>query len=238
MERPVFKRKEAAIVPVPGEETSAPYIYQNYIYSGQNVNKRSFRKIRIAYKKLAFDEHQCNLFVEKFDFDRTTESFIKKISYVFDEIELISNNQGRIIEIKNSAEILDRWIKCRDGLYVNHKGAVIETYFNIIDGLFSDQSQLIGFIEQNKMYGLYFNGMWGSANENYSGLYNATLYLTQRHPGSNEQLKVTLNSEQDENIGNWIFEDQRGLVQAEFLEMNHELMVKHELICLKPYLKW
>ncbi|WP_306349962.1 hypothetical protein [Flavobacterium sp. '19STA2R22 D10 B1'] len=90
-----------------------------------------------------------------------SEFMLRRISYIFDEISISVNREGRIVELHNLKEIRKRWIITETELRKDNKGTAIENYFKSIDKLLKNETEVIDFLSDYKMYGLYFHGYYG-----------------------------------------------------------------------------
>ena len=90
------------------------------------------------------------------------EYLIKQIGYAFDEIEIGVDSSGKIIRIYNKELLLFRWMKRRSELEKEYIGVYIQSYFMQIDFILETEQKLIDFLSSYKMFGLYFNGLFGN----------------------------------------------------------------------------
>lgn len=86
---------------------------------------------------------------------------IRKIGYAFDEIEAGVDSTGKIVRIYNTEELNLRWNITQEELQKEYKGDYIENYFLEVSNLFNDETRLIQFLSDYKMFGLYFHGLFG-----------------------------------------------------------------------------
>ncbi len=81
-------------------------------------------------------------------------SYIKKVAYVFDEISLLVDADGKIIDVSKPADMDQRWEKTKEKILLEYKGELITNYLNKIDRTIEDKEQLKAFFQSDAMYGL------------------------------------------------------------------------------------
>ncbi|GEJ46092.1 hypothetical protein [Chryseobacterium sp. ON_d1] len=132
---------------------------RNPVYA---VTKSYARQIEIYYLGKAREEYLFQILVVDFDFsdnDTAMGRFIKKISYLFDELECRVDHEGNLTAVDNLLFLRLRWGKLQAELSKNHKGEAIDSYFSQISSLLEDESRLIDFLTEYNMFGLLFNGL-------------------------------------------------------------------------------
>lgn len=90
---------------------------------------------------------------------------LKKIVYIFDYIEVGTNNKGLIQKIFNIADLKLRMQKIKTLLEIDNTGVAFMKLFESISELLQNEKKLIQFLESYKMFGLYFNGLNKSYQE-------------------------------------------------------------------------
>lgn len=108
--------------------------------------------------------HYYQILTTNFSFsndDNAMGKFLKKISYLFDEVELLADDENNIVKILNLLEIKKRWFTIAEILSKDHKGEAIENYFSTISTMLENEESLISFLNEYKMFGLFFNGQYG-----------------------------------------------------------------------------
>ncbi|WP_250253382.1 hypothetical protein [Chryseobacterium sp. Marseille-Q3244] len=134
---------------------------RNPFYSTQ---KSYVREVEVYYYGKVKDQHDFQVLVTHFDFSEggTMDSFLKKVSYLFDEIECKVDDDGNITTVGNLLFLRLRWAKIRTNLSETHKGDAVDRYFSQISDLLEDETKLIDFLGSYKMFGLLFNGLLNS----------------------------------------------------------------------------
>ncbi|WP_162926157.1 hypothetical protein [Chryseobacterium aurantiacum] len=129
-------------------------------------SKKSYaREVEVYYYGKVKDEHDFQVLVTNFVFSEeegTMDKFLKKISYLFDEIECKVDAEGNITTIDNLLFLKVRWGKIQADLSETHKGEAVDRYFSQISDILEDQTKLIDFLGSYNMFGLLFNGLLGS----------------------------------------------------------------------------
>ncbi len=133
----------------------------NTSYSRQ---KNFVRNVEIYYLGRKELLHYYQILTTNFSFsneDNAMGQLLKKISYLFDEVELLADDENNIVKILNLLEIKKRWFTITDILSKNHKGNAIENYFYTISTMLENEESFISFLNEYKMFGLFFNGQYG-----------------------------------------------------------------------------
>ena len=108
------------------------------------------------------------LFLSKLTIESKTtepnEFLIKQMSYAFDEIEVGVNYKGQILYVYNIAEMSHRWEIAKNELLEHNKGQEIAHAFESVSDLLRNEEELILYLSDYKMYGLYFTGLFGKYN--------------------------------------------------------------------------
>ncbi|MGE8555565.1 MAG: hypothetical protein ACN6OB_16720 [Chryseobacterium jejuense] len=132
---------------------------KNPVYATQ---KKYGREVEVYYYGKVKEEHEFQILVTHFDFSEeegTMDKFLKKISYLFDEIECRVDDEGNITAIDNLLFLRLRWTKIQADLSETHKGEAVDRYFSQISDLLEDEKKLIDFLGSYQMFGLLFNGL-------------------------------------------------------------------------------
>lgn len=100
----------------------------------------------------------------KYDFGKDEEDipyFIKAITMLFNEIILereysdVDCLQIKNEIIKNQKQLKKKWDKLKAELIIDHKGVIIQNYFQQIDEITNDNELLLNFIYHPSMYGVF-----------------------------------------------------------------------------------
>ena len=131
------------------------------------TQKKYARNVEIYYlgKNRKNGHFIFQLLTVEFDFsndDNAMAKFTKKMSYLFDELELEVNNEGIILNVININSLRLRWLDIETQLSKEYKGDAVERYFNQIADLLESEEKLINFLEDYKMLGLLFHGLWNA----------------------------------------------------------------------------
>jgi hypothetical protein len=105
---------------------------------------------------------------------KSSASYLKKISFVFDDILIGVDSNGTIKKIFNLNEIADRWKQIEQELNNTYEGDEFENYKRGIKRLVENEVDLIIFFKLPSMYGNYFNGLWDTFN--YEAFYDNTVH--------------------------------------------------------------
>ncbi|MGU3373770.1 hypothetical protein [Chryseobacterium sp. M5A1_1a] len=132
---------------------------KNPFYS---IKKSYAREVEVYYYGKVKDDYDFQILVTDFSFSEdegTMDKFLKKISYLFDEIECRVDVEGNITSVDNLLFLRIRWGKMQADLSETHKGEVVDRYFSQISDLLEDEMKLIDFLGSYNMFGLLFNGL-------------------------------------------------------------------------------
>lgn len=81
-------------------------------------------------------------------------SYIRKVAYIFDEISVLVDVNGKIIDVSKPADMDQRWEKTKEKILLEYKGEIITNYLKKIDQTIEDKEQLKAFLQSDAMYGL------------------------------------------------------------------------------------
>lgn len=127
-------------------------------YSRQTSFVRNVEMYYLGRKKLM---HYYQVLTTHFSYsneDNAMGMLLRKISYVFDEVELLADDENNIVKVLNLPEIRKRWLTTAEILSRDHKGEAIENYFHTISNMLENEKSVISFLNEYKMLGLFFNG--------------------------------------------------------------------------------
>ena len=133
----------------------------NTSYSREKSFVRNVEIYYLGRKELL---HYYQILTTHFSFsneDNAMGQLLKKISYLFDEVELLADDENNIVKILNLLEIKKRWFAIAEILSKDHKGDAIDNYFYTISTMLENEKSFISFLNEYKMFGLFFNGQYG-----------------------------------------------------------------------------
>lgn len=159
-------------------------ISKNYI-----INKSFVREVKIFYLGKKEKNQHFRLLTLKFkysDEDNSDVIFLKKISYLWDDIEVIVNIENVIIKIENLLKLRLRWLEISNTLSLSHSGSVVERYFVTISNLLENNDKVCQFLNSYKMFGLIFNGQYGG----YDDYNNKKRIFSEEYIAFTESLKI------------------------------------------------
>lgn len=209
-------------------------IMPNYI-----LEKKYVRNVEISFLRKHKELYQYQILCIKFDFsDQDTASgfLLKKISYLFDEIDLYADEENNIVKLNNLNFIKLRWKQLQMKLLETNKGSAVENYFKQISDVLEDERRFIEFLSGYNMFGLYFNGQSGKYPDNGRKIRKITEEKNEylyRETFSAEEIRIKMKSSEDKNEsqteGISIYE--KGLLKENFVsskENNHQ--IKYSLL--------
>lgn len=180
-------------------------IISEEIMPNYSVEKKYTRFVEIYFLKKYKELYRYQILCTKFDFsdqDTATGFFIKKISYLFDEIDLYADNENNIVKLNNLHSIKLRWKELQVKLWETNKGIEVENYFRQISNLFEDEGKVIKFLTGYNMFGLYFNGQTGQYSEDGKRIRVITeekMEYLHKENLSPEKTKIKMKVSEDKN---------------------------------------
>ncbi|KAB1229569.1 hypothetical protein [Chryseobacterium viscerum] len=208
---------------------------RNPVYA---ITKSYARQIEVYYLGKTKEDHQFQILVVGFDFsdqDTAMGKFIKKISYLFDELECRVDNEGNITAIDNLLFLRLRWGKIQSELSKTHKGEAIDNYFNQIGSILEDEAKLIDFLTGYNMFGLLFNGLLESFDTKRKRISpdGFTEIMTPEKDGEKMILKVSAQNLEQSEIDDFkgIFICKENQYEEGFIEIKKQnFHLKHSLL--------
>lgn len=112
-------------------------------------------KTRLSDKIVKYDFFCLNFEIK----GPNNHSYLKKVGYAFDEISVLVNVNGRIIEVTKPADMDERWEKTKGKILLDYKGEVITNYLREIDQTIEDKEKLTAFLQSDTMYGFFLKAL-------------------------------------------------------------------------------
>lgn len=128
------------------------------------------------------------------DEDRADIILLKKLSYLWDNIEILVNKDNKIIRILNLNQLRLEWIVLKEKLSTDYQGDAVNSYFQMVDKLLENEEKICDFLNSYKMLGMIFNGQYGGYNE--SGY--KFRQITENNISFLEELKIIKNENKQE----------------------------------------
>ncbi|QAR30229.1 hypothetical protein EQP59_02085 [Ornithobacterium rhinotracheale] len=122
---------------------------------------QTIRKVSILYDKKQDGLSRYLVLTTQYKFsnqENSTQAILKKIAYLFDRLELGADENRRICRVFNRSELKMRWQRLELEILKNNEGYALKSYCAKITELLSKEDQLIEFLHQNDMLGMFFNG--------------------------------------------------------------------------------
>lgn len=228
----------------PVKKEVSHYVFSTFCTDYTNIKRpkeSSFlREVEIIYlgelKSHAVFQLLC--MVVEFKGDTLQDvSLLRKINYVFDEVIVLADQQGNIVEVNNHREILKRWTDTKTKLLEELEGDAIFNYFNTIDAMMDSKEKLISFLGSKDMYGLYFNGYWGkhhpasprSVNVDHGDIGPMEVFESDRKERGIE-LRFG-QQESDEYKGRFHYQNHQ-LMEAVLELSESDNVIKYKVLCL------
>ncbi|MCL8537251.1 hypothetical protein M9991_10315 [Chryseobacterium gallinarum] len=202
------------------------------------TTKSYARQVEVYYFGKVKELHQFQVLVVDFDFsddENAMGKLIKKISYLFDELECKVDEEGNIMTVDNLLSLRLRWVQIQEELSKSHKGDVMDRYFGQVTNLLEDEDKLIGFLGGYNMFGLLFNGLFNSFDtkmkrESSEGF---TEIMTPVKNGDTVILKISAENLEGLGVEHFrgLFVCKKNNYEEGFIEIRkHNYHLKHSLV--------
>lgn len=99
------------------------------------------------------------------DDDRSDVILLKKLSYLWDDVEILVDKENNIIKVLNLFKLRLYWITIKEKLSLEYQGSAVERHFRTVDDLLQNEVEVCRFLNSYKMFGMLFNGQYGGYNE-------------------------------------------------------------------------
>lgn len=131
-----------------------------------NVSKLYIREVLVSQLNFRDEATRFQLLCKKYKFDDPQITpLICKTAYIFDVLMIKVAPNGSIIAVENAKELQNKWERLKAELQKDHAGYAFENYLHSVDLTIYDTEKLITFLESDKMYGLFFKGLWLNDDE-------------------------------------------------------------------------
>lgn len=204
------------------------------------ISEMKYTRIaEIFFLKKQKELYQYQILCTKFDFsdqDTAIGFFLKKISYLFDELDVYADEENNIVKINNISNLRLRWQDLKTNLWETNKGDVVENYFRSISTVLGNEQKLISFLQSYNMFGLYFNGQLGQYPDDGKRIKmiteEKTKYLHKEDLSSEEtEITMKVSENQDRNYleGTSIYE--KGILKENFvISRENNCEIKYSLL--------
>lgn len=190
------------------------------------TEKKYVRNVEIYYLGNIDERHHFQVLVVEFEFseeDTARTRLLKKVSYLFDELELTVDDSGNILTVENLLFLRLRWAKIQSELFEFHKGEPINNYFNEINSVLNSEAKLIEFLSGYKMFGLLFNGLLNSFQntKNRHSPEGFTEVLSINTDEEKRRIKITAENIQNTEINQFqgILKYRKNIYEEGFIEI-------------------
>lgn len=153
------------------------------------IQKSFVRNLKIFYLGRKEKYQYFRIICLKFNFSDEENSdviFLKKLSYLWDDLEILVNEENIIVKIVNLISLKMRWQEISATLSLDYKGNEVGRYFQTISLLLENDKEAIAFLNSYKMLGLLFNGQYGGYVDNIK-----TRLISEEGIEFSESLKLT-----------------------------------------------
>ena len=209
------------------------------IASNYYTEKRYVRTVEIYFLRKHKELYQYQILCTKFDFsDQDTASgfLLKKISYLFDELDVYADEENNIVKLNNLLSIKLRWKELKVKLWETNKGDAVENYFRSISSVLDNEENLIAFLQSYNMFGLYFNGQLGQYPDDGKRIRVITEekmeYLHKKN-SSEEKITIKMRTSEDidENLTEGISIYEKGVLKENFVKITeNNCEIKYSLL--------
>lgn len=219
------------------------YVFESNVSEEISPNyftqKKYIRDVEIHFLKKHKELYHYHILCTKFDFsdqDTAIGFFLKKISYLFDEIDLYADEENNIVKLNNFITLKLRWKELQMKLWETNKGSEVENYFRQISNLFEDEGKVIKFLTGYNMFGLYFNGQTGQYSEDGKKtrkISEEKMEYLHKKNSSEEKITIKMRTSEDidENLTEGISIYEKGVLKENFVKITeNNCQIKYSLL--------
>lgn len=135
--------------------------FTSYVKNDSKISDNTYSREVEVYKTTVTEKIiKYDFFCLKFEIKGPNNiSYIKKVAYVFDEISILVDDNGKIIDVTKPADMDERWEETKKKILLDYKGDVITNYLKQIDETIEVKEKLIDFLQSDNMYGLFLKAL-------------------------------------------------------------------------------
>jgi hypothetical protein len=136
------------------------YRFSSYVKGKIKSEDNKYDRIVNIYKSIdSVQNIKYSFYCMKFDFQGPNNlPYIRKVSYMFDEITVLVNSNGQITDVIKPADMDKRWLETKAKILQNYSGSAIINYLKQVEETIADKEKLIAFLQTDNMYGLFLKG--------------------------------------------------------------------------------
>lgn len=137
------------------------YNFTSYVKNDSKILDNSYSRDVEVYRTTVTEKiMKYDFFCLKFEVKGPNNiSYIKKVAYAFDEISILVDDNGKIIDVTKPADMDERWEETKKKILLDYKGDVITNYLKQIDETIEVKEKLIAFLQSDNMYGLFLKAL-------------------------------------------------------------------------------
>lgn len=137
------------------------YNFTSYVKNDPKTQDNTYSREVAVYRTAVTEKIiKYDFFCMKFEFKGPNNiSYIRRVAYVFDEISILVDDNGKIIDVAKPDDMDERWEKTKKKILLDYKGEVIKKFLKEIDQTIEDKEKLITFLQSDNMYGLFLKAL-------------------------------------------------------------------------------
>lgn len=137
------------------------YNFTSYVKNDAKIQDNTYsREVEVYKTRVTEKVMKYDFFCLKFEIKGPNNvSYIKKAAYVFDEISVLADDHGKIIDVTKPADMDKRWEETKKKILLDYEGEAITNYLNLIDKTIEDKVKLMAFLQSDAMYGLFLKAV-------------------------------------------------------------------------------
>lgn len=137
------------------------YNFTSYVKNDSKMQDNMYSREVEVYKSHVIEKiMKYDFFCVKFEIKGPNNvSYLKKVAYAFDEISVLVDENGKIIEVTKPDDMDERWQKTKKKILLDYKGEVITNYLKQIDQTIENKEKLIAFLQSDNMYGFFLKAV-------------------------------------------------------------------------------
>ncbi|GAA0872271.1 hypothetical protein GCM10009117_14180 [Gangjinia marincola] len=172
--------------------------------NGQSTNQKAQRKFSVSYQPQPNGAIHVDITTKLYKVTlpsvlKKQEELILKISSLIDRLECVMDHQGRLSRLLNHREIMDHWAALKPKLMNQYKGSGVIGYIKGIEKKISNPSELLDDINQYRLFGFLFNGLYreysSETSENPSNIKRIENAVFGLHYDVEERLELHQNKD-------------------------------------------
>ena len=140
---------------------SLTYNFSSYVKGADKTKDNTYiRKVNIYKSDISDQIIKYTFLCMDFKFEGPNNvSYIRRVAYVFDEITVLVNPSGKIIDVIKPEDMDTRWQETKEKILLSYSGSAITKYLEQVEETINNKQKLTDFLQSDAMYGLLLKGL-------------------------------------------------------------------------------